>query len=93
VAKKRERERIVGSVKEVDVVLRPSGQRRVGQPVALRIRTRVDSRVQEDWYAVAKTLKNRVRELAAVPEELVGHTFEFVLNDSGEVVELSRISM
>lgn len=91
--KKGVRERIVGSVKQVDVVLKPSGQRRTGQPVALRIRTRSEGRIKEEWFAVAKVLKGRVRELAAVPEELVGHTFEFILNESGEILEMSRISL
>jgi hypothetical protein len=87
------REVIVGSVREVDVMLSPRGQALVGLPVSLRLRTRAGERVVEDWFAVGKALKRRVRELAAVPDELVGHTFEFVLNESGEIVEMSRISM
>lgn len=91
--KKATLERIVGSVKEVDVVRQPHGAKRVGEPVALKIRTRADGRVLEDWFSVGKKLKGRVRELASVPEELVGHTFELSLNESGEIVEMLRISM
>ncbi|WKW12713.1 hypothetical protein Strain138_002020 [Pseudogemmatithrix spongiicola] len=91
--KKATRERIVGSVKEVDVVRQPHGAKRIGEPVALKVRTRAEGRVQAEWFAVGKKLKSRVRDLASVPEQLVGHTFEFSLNEAGEIVELSRISM
>jgi len=90
--KKASLERILGSVKEIDVVFRPSGEKRIGQPVSLKLRTRAGGRVNEDGYSVSKALKPRVRQLAAVPEELVGHTFEFLLNASGEIVEMFRVS-
>lgn len=90
--KKAPLERILGSVKEMDVVLRPSGEKRIGQPVSLKLRTRANGRVNEEWYSVSKALKPRVRQLAAVPEEIVGHTFEFLLNASGEIVEMLRVS-
>lgn len=89
---KRRIERLIGTIKAVDVVQQPRGMKHVGEPVALRIRTRIGSATSDDWYAVARQLKPRVRDLAEVSDELVGHTFEFALSDSGEVVSLTRIS-
>jgi hypothetical protein len=90
--KNTERERILGTVKELDVVLRPKGQKRVGEPAALKLRTRVGARNVEEWFAVAKPLKSRIRDLAEVPDELIGHTFEFGLSETGAIVRISRIS-
>lgn len=79
---------VVGTVHALD--LPPRGDR--AKAVSLRIRRHVDNRVSEEWMAVAKPLKARVRELAQVPEALVGQTFEFTVDEAGRVTALRRLS-
>lgn len=90
--RKRPAERLVGTIKAVDIVEQPRGRKRIGEPVAIQIRARTAEGITEDWYAVAKTLKPRVRELSQVPNELIRHTFEFALGDTGEIISMTRIS-
>lgn len=81
------RSRVIGRVEDIQLPPGSLRSRTKSRAVSLLIRTARADGEQFEWLTVATPIRRRVYELAQQERTLIGHTFEFFVDEMGAIVE------